>query len=1190
MTDAGGIAAALIRVGRQWRGRAAVRRLVAGGAGLAVLLALAATCDMIFRYGRAGRLIGFFLLAAALLSALAAVARLFLRPLSVEAVAARLERACPEFDNRLINYVQFARSGWRDAMVEAYLAQSPPDVRAVPIARLGDRRQARLAAAALAAAALVLAIGRGWGGSAWTNAMLRIINPLSDRPPVTLARILAVAPGDARALLGQPLTLEARVSGRPGVPVWVEIWPADDRRLRMQVGRVASSEAAAFAHTLPRVTAGLEYRFLAGDAASRRCRIAAVPPPAFARLDVRVIPPAYMGRTGAVLSALSERVVAPEGAALALLAVANRGMAAASAVLGSVTATLAATGADAVAWTGRMAAAAGRWTVALRDADGFAASAGFDVEIRPDPPPRLEILSPPGRVRIGPGGLPRVQWRATDDHGLTRVALEQLFPWDTKTPARRVAEWNAEGAPVFEHTWEAAETTAPQPGRPLVFRLAAMDTLPGAAWPRAVSASVVFEAAGSTGVAAAAASALADAAHSLGRMVELQRKNLAATEALEKAGSAATDAWNGVAAVQTEIFQTAEALLTDPARSLGALERVVRDLHGGPMREAIGVAARVPRARETERPALARRAVVLEGAILRALTSAEQGIDRVATHRRITGILSLLDALVAGQADALESTRSLAPGATAPRPLIVRQDRLAEDTDEFVRAARRDAEEMATMDAEFAGRLAQVATECERRAVARTMIAAAGHLEAGAPPLAVPLQAEALRHLKEFQSILNQWRAAEAEQRAAALREAVESAREAMTRLTDLQGKVVDAIRQTEQQKDRADREMEEFAEELGELKANMAEALLNIATDLHIFPELPVGNDLVADVYQIYEEVAQVPGSESTPASELGLQKEDWILEALERATERLDDMEMWLVSQPDAVKRNTENFDQQELPQIPVIPLASELEDIIGDLLEQEKEIMDQADDSATNQGLADMPAGWGIAEGEFANFSAKGKSGNERPEHKDQDGRSLVGRQGMSDGETVAGSGKINEGDSNIEARRTQDSLQSGQVQEEGHAEAKATGGGKGSGYSDRLGMAGTGRREDAKTAARSELGLQAMLRRSAEALYAKASMAHVRTGSLDEAVRAMQQAEDALRRGAPIREIREFQRRAVAALAKTQADIGSGVYLPVPAAATGAPLMGADEAAPADAAPPAYRDLVAEYFRSLSEAAP
>ena len=42
--------------------------------------------------------------------------------------------------------------------------------------------------------------------------------------------------------------------------------------------------------------------------------------------------------------------------------------------------------------------------------------------------------------------------------------------------------------------------------------------------------------------------------------------------------------------------------------------------------------------------------------------------------------------------------------------------------------------------------------------------------------------------------------------------------------------------------------------------------------------------------------------------------------------------------------------------------------------------------------------------VAEGEFSNCSAQGKSGNTAPDHKEQNGRSNIGRQGMSDGETT------------------------------------------------------------------------------------------------------------------------------------------------------------------------------------------
>ena len=93
------------------------------------------------------------------------------------------------------------------------------------------------------------------------------------------------------------------------------------------------------------------------------------------------------------------------------------------------------------------------------------------------------------------------------------------------------------------------------------------------------------------------------------------------------------------------------------------------------------------------------------------------------------------------------------------------------------------------------------------------------------------------------------------------------------------------------------------------------------------------------------------------------------------------------------------------------------------------------------------------------------SQGKSGNQTPDHKEQDGRSNVGRQGMSTGETAAGSGTIGKGDENIEARRTEDPTQSGKVDLAGEADTKATGGGKlGSGKADAMGMGGGASRMD------------------------------------------------------------------------------------------------------------------------------
>lgn len=1176
-------------IGRRLRTRAAMRIGTLAAGAVLLLLSLLSMGDLYWHYGPIGRWSGFGLLVTLTMGAVLMIARRLAAPLSPEGVAARIERAYPQLDNRLINRVQLARFDPTDAMVAAYLREPPPAMDHISMWQLGNSAEFRAMASVLALAVLAMTGGHWRAGPMWSNALLRVLHPWADRPASTLAVITEVAPGDARALLGEPVCLRVRAHGRPGMPVWLDLWPRDDARRRIELGRLADRGEVTLEHHLPRVTGDVAYRFTVGDAASRRYHIAAIPPLAFTQLFVRVNPPVWRRLNPRTFNALTERIVVPEGASLLISAGANRPVLGADLAASNLTNALERLD-DGWRWSGSVPAV-GPLRVVLRDEHGFTATAIVHVDLQPDPPPMIEVLAPMGRVRLAPGAQPRVQFKVRDDSGVSRVLIEQMSGLETGAASRVVAEWNSGGALEFEQSWTPDDLPQAGAQQRLVYRIVAWDTHPAhREHPRTVSPLIVFETASTpTGAANSAMSIASVAAASLSRMVELQRSNLESTRVLARTPEPAPEGWSRVGAVQTEIFQIAESLLADSARSLGAMTAVVRDLHAGPMREAIGLAARVPRAAGEERTRLAERAVVVQSTILRALTAAEQSIERVTAHRAATGLLSMLDALVQRQHEVFVSTRRL-DGTPPPRTLVARQDRLAEDTREFAHLARREAEELEKIEAEFARRLVHVATECDRRQLPRTMIAAAGHLEANTPAAALQLQAQALAHLKEFQSLLNQWRVEELQERETTLRKVVESAHEAMKRLAELQGKVVDAIRQTEQQKDRTDREMEEFLEELGELKANMAETLLNIATDLHIFPELPVGNDLVADVYQIYEEVAQVPGSESAPATELGLQKEDWILEALETATERLDDMEMWLVSQPDAVKRNTENFDQQELPQIPIIPLATEIEDIIGDLLDQQEDIMNAADDSATNQGSADMPAGWGIAEGEFANFSAKGKSGNERPEHKDQDGRSIVGRQGMSDGETVAGSGQIREGDPNIEARRTQDSPQAGQVQEEGHTEAKATGGGKGSGYSDRLGMAGTGRREDAKTGTRSELGLQALLRRQTEALYARASMAHIRTGSLDDAVRAMQQAEAAIRRGAPIQEVREFQRRAVASLTRTRAELSAGLYLPVPQLPSVSAPIGADDAAPADAAPPAYRDLVAEYFRSLSEGVP
>ena len=682
----------------------------------------------------------------------------------------------------------------------------------------------------------------------------------------------------------------------------------------------------------------------------------------------------------------------------------------------------------------------------------------------------------------------------------------------------------------------------------------------------------------------------------------LQKQNLertvSAQESLPGARSPTTPATTGPAALvapttwpplaetQRSIRQLTGVLLGDPRKPLGALVAAVTELHSGAMIEAVDILERLSTVEAGQQPGLALRATGLEATILRVLAATQQNLDRVERHRQVSDLLALLDALVNGQEDLLKRTKPLAAAAQpASTELIGKQDRLSGDVNDFTQACQREVERLQKTEADFTKLILQVAAGCQQRAVAADMLRAAEQLEAKKPAAALPLQEHALAALKEFQTLLNQWRVADAKKTMEEVRQVVADSKERFAKLVKLQAKIVDTMRAVQAQKDLSKADADDFMEELKALKANIKDAALKIADDLHIFPELPVGNTLVADIQQVFEETKQVPGSESAPAKELGLQKEDFILANMEGIKERFDDMEMWLTAKPDNTKRLTENFDRTEMPKMATLDLPKELDDMIGDLMKQEDKVREKSDDSATNQAIPDMPMGWDVMEGELSTFSAKGKSGNDRPDHKEQDGRSLVGRQGEANGETVAGSGKINEGDNKIENRMTRDSAQAGHVAEEDHAEAKATGGGKMSGWADQFGMAGQGPRRDSNLPP-SLIGLQAMLRRNAESLYARATMLHIRTGSLDEAVHAMHGAEEAMQQGAPIQRVKEFQRRASVALQRAQLDLGAGFHTDSLTTAATAPAAQDQLAGVPDEAPSDYRDLVADYFKSLN----
>lgn len=1179
----------LRNIGRQlnaWRARLVLSWGTA--ATLGVLFA-AALLDLLLRFDRPGRLVGWLLWVAAAGCAAWRVIRELKFPRTVDGVAARIEATHPELDNRLINVLQFARTATPDAMVAHYVEAESPSAETLDPLRLKDTRAHRRALLTAGAGLLLLALPLSWHFQPWLNAVLRVVNPFSSRAPSTLAVVRAVHPGNTSVISGAPLILTAEVDGKPGHPVALELKPQDDAPSVHALGDITESGVAQkFAHDLPRVTTGFSYRFRAADARSDWYRVEVLPPLSVATCEAKASPPAHTAWEAGSCKPLMETVRLPEGTVVELRATFNHAPSSIEVRVGDTPHPLA-TGADgAHAGTFTLQPGKRAWLTGA-DAAGSRLEVELGFEVVPDAAPKIQVVAPAGRGSLRPGERPRVDFRVADDFGLAGVRIEQVDASApdaaSAAPARVLQEWAGENRREVTLSWSAAVAAAE--GSP-AFRVTAWDNAPAAHTNR--SALIVFDRLDAEDPLAAERKAAAAAAATLSKLVETQRRNLSATTPLAADAGSRRDAWLAVASVQQEIRALAGTLLSAPGNPLGELGQVLRDLHAGAMAEAVDVLGRAAAAEGAARAPLASRGVMLEERILRVLTRVDANFESAARDREKSGLLALLDRLVKEQAAVMERTRAFDGLAAGPRgELVDRQDGLASDVAPFLSAARKEAEDLRKNDPAFSGVVDQVVKIIEAGQVSAEMLRAAEALEKPDPAAAMISQGKALTFLQQAQNLLNSWRAAETKKDMAEALEAVQEAKAKFEKLADMKAKVNEAQRELKKAKDLSDKEMETMQEEIDEMNARIEAAALQIATDLHIFPNLPVGNDLVEDVFTVYEEAKQVAGSEKEAASELGLQKEDWILDALAAKTERLDGMEMWLEAKPDATKRLTENFDQQEMPQIPVIAMPTEFEDIIGDLLEQQEEIEKETDDSATNQGSADMAEGWGIAEGEFTNFSAKGKSGNMRPDHNEQTGRSLVGREGQANGETAAGVGKINEGDKNIEARRTQDPAQSGQVQLDGHNDAKATGGGKLGGHDDEFGDSGAGPRRDAQERG-SELGLQAQLRQRAEELYAKASMNHVRTGDLDEAVLNMRRAEEALRKGYPIRQVREWQRRAGAALRKTQAEL-DGTTLAGDSILLEEQPAGLDPAfaSSPDDAPPEYRDLVGEYFKSLGDAA-
>lgn len=455
--------------------------------------------------------------------------------------------------------------------------------------------------------------------------------------------------------------------------------------------------------------------------------------------------------------------------------------------------------------------------------------------------------------------------------------------------------------------------------------------------------------------------------------------------------------------------------------------------------------------------------------------------------------------------------------------------------------------------------------------------------------LVLPAQAEALRRLAQILGIVGALaQAPETElgkdgtdlpQRAA---EALKKLQDAMEGLKETQKKVV-ALKET-WEKENVDDFTDAQKKEMEELKAaeeNWANLLRDVHSDLSKVPPQDFSNpSLLGEVMTVLEEVEMVAASLTaketviaTTAAETGLELAEGMTTHVEKWLMDKADHTAWKMEEPLA------DYDT------PMAELPDKLEDIVGELVEQEEELMEEAEDQSSSWADSlDKGAGWDAADGPMSNFSAQGVTGNQLPNDTEVGGRSGQGRSGKSHGEMV-GDTAIDKGGRKTPARLTPDAFEKGNVKDQStEASGGATGGGKGGGAGAQ-GLEGPAAPKDGGAPMPRLQGKQADIRSKAERINLQLKLRGYNTEMLENTLNELRAAEERgggryAASGREKRRLADSLRATVdslAAQARARADLGADLPRDLQRE-----IMNAR----ADDFPAGYEDLVKAYYERIS----